>query len=99
MQGAASAYLAAVDRVGWASEAPHIVTTINGTTLDLLEMAPKMVREWAADDLATAQAARSTIALNMNDLKGERGYRIGLDAAAGGGNSVRFERRRWERRG
>jgi ribonuclease HI len=83
VSGAASAYFAALERVGWGSEAPHTVTTIDGSVIDLMETAPKMVRKWAEDDWAVAEAAKSTIAANMEDLKGGRGYGIGLDATTG----------------
>ena len=100
MQGAASAYLAAVKRVGWASKAPHTITTLNGSLIDLLETAPKVVRKWTEDDWAAVESAKSTIAVNMNDLTGSRGYGVGLDVAAGGavllGQGAQAEQRREE---
>ena len=76
--GAAASYLAAVRAIGWKSAAPHLATTLGGSTLDLRVMAPKTVRRWAADDWTINAAASSTVADDINDVSGPRGYGLGL---------------------
>ena len=85
VRGASSAFLAAVARVGWTSTAPHLVTTIDGSCIDLMTTAPRIVRKWAEDDWTTAAAARSRVAEEINDLTGTMGYGVGLEGATKGG--------------
>ena len=79
VKGATSAYLAAVARIGWRSTAPHLVTAIDGSLINLMTTAPRIVGKWAEDDLASAAAARSRVAEELNDLSGALGYGVGLD--------------------
>ena len=78
MAGAASAYWSALQRTGWTSRDPHLVTAPDGTTLDLREVAPKTVRHWAADDWGLMAATASSVAEDLNDLTGKRGYGMGM---------------------
>ena len=84
VKGAASAFLAAIERVGWLSTAPHLVTALDGTQIDLRATAPRIVRKWAEDDWAAAAASRSSVAVELNDLTGEKGYGVGLDIPVAG---------------
>ena len=52
---------------------------MDGTTLDLREVAPRTVSRWAMDDMAITAASASTVALDLNDTVGVRGYGLGLD--------------------
>ena len=81
--GAAAAYWAALQRIGWKSPAPHLVITMDGATLDLREVAPKTVRLWAAGDWAIMAASASTVAEDLNGLTGRRGYGMGLERPTG----------------
>ena len=76
--GAAASYLAAVKAIGWRSPAPHLVTTLDGSSLDLRVIAPKTVRRWATDDWYIKAAASSTVADDINDASGSRGYGMGM---------------------
>ena len=83
VRGAASAFLAAVARVGLESTSPHLVTAIGGAQINLLTTAPRIVRKWAEDDWAAAAAARSRVAEEMNDPSGVKGYGVGSERAMG----------------
>ena len=72
-----------MQRVEWQSTAPHLITTLDGTTLDLREAAPKTVRQRATDDCEHAAASTSTVAKDVNDLTGWRGYGRGLKVPTG----------------
>ena len=81
--GAAASYLAAVRAIGWKSPAPHLVATPDGSTHDLRLLAPRTVRRWAADDWVINAAMSSTVADDINDVSGRRGYGLGLGSPVG----------------
>ena len=71
--GAASSFIAALSRVGWRSPSYHSVITRDGTTVDLLAVAPRTTLQYLVDDYSVVASAASDVVSRLNGGAGSHG--------------------------
>ena len=70
--GAAGAFFTALNTVGWKSPSYNLVITLDGSTLDLTEQAPRTIERYLKDDYSIASSSITSISKAMN-LSGPNG--------------------------